>query len=174
VPGTTVASTLKDAAAAKPAELLREWRVDLEEDEVEVPRGAWPDGAGRKTSISLHLDPSTREPRSEVHVAMIPTTRGYEVPAWLRYGGWNECPTDDEHVVMLRSWESRFGVEIAAVSPDTMELVHARPPSTRKALLDLAREQYYYCPDLVLQGLDTLDALAAHLEGSTVWWFWWD
>ena len=40
--------------------------------------------------------------------------------------------------------------------------------------LDLAREQYAYCPDLVDQGTETLSALAASLLKDEWWHFWWD
>jgi Domain of unknown function (DUF4253) len=45
---------------------------------------------------------------------------------------------------------------------------------TRKDALDLAREQYIYCSDIVSQGTGTLEALAAGLLGGTAWFFWWD
>jgi hypothetical protein len=51
--------------------------------------------------------------------------------------------------------------------------VKSRPP-TRKAALELAREQYVYCSDIVEQGAQTLSALAAMLMGSGWWYFWWD
>jgi hypothetical protein len=175
-PGDSVAAMLREAEALNCAGVLKE-RAEMltsDEDDVQVPRGPWPEDAGAQVSISLHKNSSTREIRREVVVALVPTTRGYEVPAWLRFGAWNECPTPSEHVAVLRSWETRFGAELAALGPAEMELVVARPPTERKALLRLAREQYHYCPDLVEQEMDTLDALAARLEKSTVWWFWWD
>jgi len=51
--------------------------------------------------------------------------------------------------------------------------VQSRPP-TREAALELAREQYVYCSDIVDQGVQTLSALAAVLMQSAWWYFWWD
>ncbi len=31
-----------------------------------------------------------------------------------------------------------------------------------------------YCPDIVDQGVGTLDALATVLVSGSVWFFWWD
>jgi hypothetical protein len=49
-----------------------------------------------------------------------------------------------------------------------------RRPETRGAALDLAREQYLYCSDIVDQGVQTFSALAAVLMQSDWWYFWWD
>jgi hypothetical protein len=55
-----------------------------------------------------------------------------------------------------------------------MDLNVTRPPQTRPEALDLAREHYVYCSDIVHQGLGTLSALAARLMGNAWWAFWWD
>ncbi len=47
-------------------------------------------------------------------------------------------------------------------------------PQTREAAIDLAREQYVYCNDIVDQGVGTLSVLAAVLMESDWWYFWWD
>jgi hypothetical protein len=51
--------------------------------------------------------------------------------------------------------------------------VQRRPP-TREAALELAREQYVYCSDIVDQGVQTLSAFAAALMENDWWYFWWD
>jgi hypothetical protein len=38
----------------------------------------------------------------------------------------------------------------------------------------LAWEQYWYCLDIVDQGVGSVSALAATLLNSTYWYFWWD
>jgi hypothetical protein len=40
--------------------------------------------------------------------------------------------------------------------------------------MELAQEQYDFCPDIVLQGTGTLEPLAATLMASDWWFFWWD
>jgi hypothetical protein len=47
-------------------------------------------------------------------------------------------------------------------------------PQSRAAALDLAREQFLYCSDIVEQGVGTLSALAAALMENDWWYFWWD
>src|SRR3712207_9258188 len=62
----------------------------------------------------------------------------------------------EEHCTVLRYWEDRYGAEIVGLSHDTFELQVARPPEDREAALELAEEQYAYCPDIVDQGVDTI------------------
>jgi hypothetical protein len=50
----------------------------------------------------------------------------------------------------------------------------SRPPTAFDAALELAREQYAYCPDIVDQGAMTVERLAQTLENETLWYFWWD
>ena len=55
-----------------------------------------------------------------------------------------------------------------------MDLRVARPRQSRADALDLAREHYVYCADIVDQGVGTLSAMAALLLGNERWSFWWD
>lgn len=55
-----------------------------------------------------------------------------------------------------------------------MTLKVARQPQTREQALELAREHYVYCNDIVDQGLGTLSNLTATLMANDWWYFWWD
>jgi Domain of unknown function (DUF4253) len=41
-------------------------------------------------------------------------------------------------------------------------------------LRERALEQYVYCADIVRQGSDSIEVLAAGLVEAPVWYFWWD
>jgi hypothetical protein len=73
-----------------------------------------------------------------------------------------------------RSWQERFGAEITGMSGDTVEGLVRNPPRDGKAALDLAREQYCYCTDIVDQGCESISNLAATLLNSPYWYFWWN
>jgi len=60
------------------------------------------------------------------------------------------------------------------MSFDTINLQVANRPKTREEALALARDQYVYCPDIVDQGVETYNALAADLVANYWWYFWWD
>ena len=49
-----------------------------------------------------------------------------------------------------------------------------KPPMNAQGALDLAKEQYAYCYDIVEQGTETIPALASELLKSKIWFFWWD
>lgn len=75
---------------------------------------------------------------------------------------------------MMKSWQERFGAEVVCMSGDVLELRVLLPPNDQTSALALAREHYVYCPDIVVQGTQTLEALAAERLRATTWFFWWD
>ena len=117
---------------------------------------------------------ASARPRESVTILRLPVSDGSEVPALLRWGGWNACPPPEYHVAALRSWRERYGAELVAMGFDTLELRVRRRPQGRDEALGLARELYAYCPDLVDQGYGTLAPLAANLMADDWWSFWWD
>lgn len=108
-----------------------------------------------------------------VMIATFPTDDWTEVFAYARFGGWNACPWPHEHVAAFRHWTERYGLRLVGMSHDTLYLRATRKPKTREEALELAREQYDYCPDLVDQGVP-LRELAAGLMANDWWFFWWD
>ncbi|MBF5041841.1 DUF4253 domain-containing protein [Aggregicoccus sp. 17bor-14] len=110
----------------------------------------------------------------EVTLAVMRASAPWEVPLQLRYGGWNACPLPEENARLMRSWAERFGAEVVGISHDTVELRVARPPQDAAAALRLAVEHYAYCSDIVHQGVESIEGLAATLLGAPVWFFWWD
>lgn len=165
-------------AVTLPGALEKLWRDEYGENPEEnaMPQlGAWPpatDSPG--PGFTIASDIRTGTPLERVHILMIPTRDSAEVPAYLRWGGWNACPMPEIHVAVLRDWKRRYGVELVGIDGDTINLRAARRPISRDAALALAREQFFYCPDIVHQGTGTLAPLAAGLMASDWWFFWWD
>ena len=116
----------------------------------------------------------SKKPHPSVILAKIPTPRAFEVPAYLKFGGWNSCPEPSAHVAVWRRWQESYGAEILCLSGDVIEATVARPPVNKEECYKLAREQFAYCEDIVTQGVQTIDALAAVLCGGKSWYFWWD
>lgn len=126
------------------------------------------------TTLGAHLNVLTRRPKKEVVIGLLPVTESWEVPAWLKIGGWNECPPPEVHVALFREWQKHYGAHVASVTGDVIEFTVERPPLTDAEAMALARQQYVYCPDIVDQGVETVANLAASLKGAKVWFFWWD
>jgi Domain of unknown function (DUF4253) len=135
--------------------------------------GGWPSEPMGAPQLSVATELSGL-PLSRVQLVILPTDDWTTIPAYLNWGNWNGCPAPEYHVAALRSWRDRFGAELIGLSHDVMNIRVNERPKTRDAALDLAREQYAYCSDIVDQGVETLSALAAVLMQSDWWYFWWD
>jgi hypothetical protein len=142
--------------------------------EHEPPLGEWPSGPMEAPELTVATDIRSGSPLEKVRIIVLPTADWTTIPAYLRWGGWNDCPAPENHVAALRSWRDRYGAELIGLSQDVMNIRVKKRPETREAALDLAREQYTYCSDIVDQGVETLSALAAILMQSDWWYFWWD
>ena len=89
-------------------------------------------------------------------------------------GDWNECPDASVLAAFAHRWQLRYGAEIVSATHDVLEFTVSDPPTTREAALELAREQYLLCADIVDQGHGSIAHLAAALQNSNYWYFWWD
>jgi len=141
-----------------------------------LPHGAWPMGltAPEQASLTIGTDILSGAPLDEVAIALLPTPDPTQAAAWLPYGNFNDCPDDAVHVALFRRWRARYGAEIYGVTGDVVEMIVSRPPQDRASALELAEEQGAFDYDVVAQGVETVEGLAATLMQSTTWYFWWD
>jgi len=143
------------------------------EDGTHPASGPWPERPDR-VEMTVATDLMNGRPFARVHIVTLPTRTSWEVPAYLRWGGWNACPAAEVQCAVLRRWQERYGAELVGIDRDTINLRVARRPRDRAEALALARECYAYCQDTVDQGVGTIEALAATLMASDWWFFWWD
>lgn len=106
-------------------------------------------------------------------LAEIPVKNPWEVFAWLPFGGWNDCPDTKEQMSAAKHWYELYGAVPALVTHDVLEYVLPKPVGKEKAM-EIAREQYAFCYDIVDQGIESVEALAELISISSVWYFWWD
>lgn len=100
---------------------------------------------------------------------------GFDVPAITSWtGAANADISGDEHLAVLRHWHDRFGAELVVLGFDTVELAVARPPTDPSIALDVAHDQYAYCPDVIDQGFESMAALVKQQVTRRSWFFWWD
>jgi hypothetical protein len=185
-PVATVAESLERAAALSWPQAIHDFRgevaaefkrqfPDFDDDEdLEGPIGEWPDSPPMPTALTVAEDYSTQGHLQKVHVLLIPTQDSTEIPAYLKWGGWNDCPPPEYHVAALRSWRDRYGAELVGMAGDVMNIETNNRPASRDEALALASEQYAYCSDIVDQGVNTISVLAAGLMANPWWFFWWD
>ncbi len=158
-----------DTAGLAWLERERQLRLNSEDP---FPRGDWPDDVTPFNTISSIYDYRTNEAYTELYMALVPSKESWLVPAYLSFGGWNDCPPPDVHVSLFKYWHDLYGAEVVALTHDTVEMRVSVPPTRPEAALKLAEEQFIYCSDMESGG--TLDDLAAHLLNASVWSFWWD
>jgi len=75
---------------------------------------------------------------------------------------------------VLRSWEDRFDAYVVGVGFATLSLSVGRPPRDLEHARAIAAEHFAVCSDVVYQGEDSIEALAATLVDAEAWSFWWD
>lgn len=134
--------------------------------------GAWPEHPEPYRSYAIPHYAATHDPTAQVPIALVPATACWQVPAVLRLD--SEYASSAVHVAMARRWYDHYGAEIVGMLPDTLEMQVEHPPTTCEDAGSLAKEQFLYCPDVVIQGTQTLLALAAGLLHGSAWYFWWD
>jgi hypothetical protein len=98
------------------------------EYEGDLPHGEWPHGVTPSDRFTISTDMKGR-PLREVRMLFVPTQVSWEIPAWMKYGGWNECPCAEEHAAAFRYWNETYGAEPAGMSSDVIEMSVQRPPT---------------------------------------------
>lgn len=173
-----IVPTLRGGDAASLEDLAR--RVDQsgvniiggKPDRVPDP---WP-GEPRRSEVELHgtRDILNGELHEAVAFALVADADPFEVPAYLGFGGWNDCPEPELQVAVLREWERTYGAVPVCITGDVLECVVARPPQTEEGAFSLAAEQWIFCDDIVGQGTQSVRRLAMEIWRSPQWFFWWD
>ncbi len=106
-------------------------------------------------------------------LAKIPVKNPWEIFAYLPFGNWNECPDTPDLMAVAKYWFEQYDAVPAAMSHDELEFELPTPISKERAM-EVAVEQYGFCPDLDQNEDGSIGSLAAVLWQSTVWYFWWD
>ena len=154
---------------------LSEYKEDVEEES-----GYWDQlmgevAGGEGINRFLSVWDFNGEQTIPIILAEIPVKNPWEVFAYLPFGGWNECPANEEHMAVAKYWFEKYGAVPALMTHDVLEYVLPDVHGIAKEqALDLALEQYAYCNDIVDQGVETVGRLADGLAKSSYWYFWWD
>ena len=176
-PETSTEALLADATSFDIDGWLAARRAQNEADAIEfgdpVPmRGEWPKGDRAIHKLMVPNETlAPKKPKAQVIVGLLPTSDATATAAYLRFGGWNDCPPPPVHIAIARKWRASHGAVQVSNTYETIEFKLARPITDRQEALDMAMTQFCYCSDSVP---DNLESSAASLLGSTVWQFWWD
>jgi Domain of unknown function (DUF4253) len=141
------------------------------------PRGEWDDNVDRVSPYYGSIFEWTKDgpvAHKKVLAVALPSTPEWSALKFVPFGGWNDCPFDEIHLAANKKWFERYGAKLEGMTRDILTFNVANPPSTREDAIKLAEEQFLYCPDIVEQGTETIDALASSLLNNKTWFFWWD
>lgn len=156
--------------------LINERKQEAEDDEFDWDEGILGKMKGGKVQKRFQAiwDYET-EHTIPLLLAKIPVKNPWEVFAYLPFGNWNECPNTPQLMSATRHWYEKHDAIPAVITHDQLEF-RLKKPVAKDCAMQLALEQYGFCPDVVDQGVPdgTVGMLASQLSKSTVWSFWWD
>ena len=115
------------------------------------------------------------EDKGEMLLLQIPTDDPADIPAYLPFGGWNDCPDAETQLAFTHYWREKYGAIPAALDgADCLEFLVERPVTDPVEAKDLAVEQFAFCSDLPFQVFEDVEQLTEFIHQSRQWYFWWD
>ena len=115
------------------------------------------------------------EEQGEMLLLQIPTDDPADIPAYLPFGGWNDCPNAETQLAFTHYWREKYGAIPAALdNADCLEFLVERPVADPSEAKKVAVEQFAFCSDLPFQVFEDFEQLTEFIHQSRQWYFWWD
>src|SRR5918999_5904144 len=104
-------------------------------------------------------------------VSVLKTTDQFEVLRVMGTNGWNYDLSPEAVVAQLKRWHAEYGLALRGAGFDWAEADIQRAPDD---MLAFAHAVYEFCPDVVDQGTQTVEALANEMRRTRTLYLWWD
>jgi hypothetical protein len=104
-------------------------------------------------------------------VAAMKAADMYAVIAALGTNGWNYDIGPKHIIERLKDWDRRYGLTLTGAGFDWLGAEFVHPPADMPAF---AAEVYRFCPDVVDQGTETVEALGEEMRRTNSVYLWWD
>lgn len=115
------------------------------------------------------------EEQGEMLLLQIPTDDPADIPAYLPFGGWNDCPNAETQLAFTHYWREKYGAIPAALDgADCLEFLVERPVADPLEAKKVAVEQFAFCSNLPFQVFEDFEQLTEFIHQSRQWYFWWD
>ena len=115
------------------------------------------------------------EEQGEMLLLQIPTDDPADIPAYLPFGGWNDCPNAETQLAFTHYWREKYGAIPAALdNADCLEFLVERPITDPLEAKKVAVEQFAFCSDLPFQVFEDFEQLTEFIHQSRQWYFRWD
>ncbi len=115
------------------------------------------------------------EEQGEMLLLQIPTDDPADIPAYLPFGGWNDCPDAETQLAFTHYWREKYGAIPAALdNADCLEFLVEHPIADPLEAKKVAVEQFAFCSDLPFQVFEDFEQLTEFIHQSRQWYFRWD
>lgn len=126
-------------------------------------------------SALLCYELADEKDQGEMLLLQIPTDDPADIPAYLPFGGWNDCPNAETQLAFTHYWREKYGAIPAALDgADCLEFLVEHPVTDPIEAKNLAVEQFAFCSDLPFQVFEDFEQLTEFIHQSRQWYFWWD
>ncbi|WP_246827343.1 DUF4253 domain-containing protein [Rothia sp. HMSC061E04] len=134
-----------------------------------------PEADAPTLSALLCYELADEEDQGEMLLLQVPTDDPADIPAYLPFGGWNDCPGAETQLAFTHYWREKYGAIPAALDgADCLEFLVERPVTDPVEAKNLAVEQFAFCSDLPFQVFEDFEQLTEFIHQSRQWYFWWD
>jgi uncharacterized protein DUF4253 len=106
-----------------------------------------------------------------VEIVVGPGDSQLEILRAARSNAANYNMNTEALVKKLRVYDQRYGIDIFHAESDTIEFTMLRMPED---VMAVARDLYEFCPDIVDQGLGSIQRLRDELDRTHMVYLWWD
>jgi hypothetical protein len=104
-------------------------------------------------------------------LAILKTTDQFDALRTMSTNGVNYGLEPSDVLARLREWHDRYGLAIKGAGGDFVEATFVTHPRDMRRF---AEEVYAFCPDVVEQGTETVEALAEEMQRENTLYLWWD
>ena len=104
-------------------------------------------------------------------IGILKTIDKYKILKEIKTNGANYDIDPDSLINLIKVFDKKYSLDLVGASGDWCEFIINNEP---KNWLELAKEAYKVCPDIVDQGTGTVDALAEEMKKTKHLYFWWD
>ena len=123
--------------------------------------------------LSTGLDDIFLRPYSDpIYIGLIPFRVGWNAPAYLNFGGWNDCPAPEVHSGLFQRWNRMFSAEVFSITHHEVGLIVNHPPRDLTAAHELRLERFLYCPDYP-DRIENDDGYVENILDKPFWSFSW-
>lgn len=95
----------------------------------------------------------------------------FDIPRIAMTDAVNFDMDTEDLVTKLKAYDSQFGIDIFHAETDTIQFRFEQLPDDLAAF---CADLYEFCPDIVDQGVGTVEALQETVEQTSVVYLWWD